>query len=826
MKRLLAITLSLFIICSPIYSQKQEKPESIQSISEKTDGLQKFSGYFNFYWDAKAGKIWLEIDKWETEFLYINSLPAGIGSNDIGLDRGQLGETRVVLFQRIGPKVFLVQPNYSFRATTENPAERKSVDEAFAHSTLWGFEIAAEEKGRALVDASEFFLRDAHDVTGVLKRRQQGTYKLEPSRSAFYLSRCKNFPRNTEMEVTLTFVGDDPGNFVRQVVPSPEAITVRQHHSFVQLPDDDFQPREFDPRAGFYGIQYMDFATPIGTPIVRRFIAHHRLQKKDPNAAISEVVQPIIYYVDPGAPEPIRSALITGAQWWNQAFEAAGYRNAFQVKLLPEDADPMDIRYNVIQWVHRSTRGWSYGGGVIDPRTGEILKGHVTLGSLRVRQDYLIAEGLLAPYEDGEPVPELMQEMALARLRQLAAHEVGHTLGLAHNFAASVSDRASVMDYPYPLVKINEDGSLDLSQAYDEGIGEWDKVAIAYGYQDFAQGVNKREALAQILQDAISKGLIFISDEDARPAGGAHPLAHLWDNGQNAALELSRIMKIRNLALARFSENNIPQNAPYATLEEVLVPIYMFHRYQVEATSKLLGGMYYTYAVRGDGQKITEIAAPQLQRQALDALLNTLQPEALALPEKILQLVPPRAHGYSRTRETFNIRTEVTLDPLTIAETAANLTVQFILNPARTTRLVEFHARDDQYPGFVEVVEKLLDATWKSPHNTGYHAEIQLVVDNVVLQDLMVLAENKDATNQVRALTAFQLNKLKNWLSNQIDKLKDENQKAHFYFAISQITRFQNEPETMNMTEPLQPPAGSPIGTPGMNCLGFQSSWN
>ncbi|MFQ5709973.1 MAG: zinc-dependent metalloprotease [bacterium] len=812
MKHFLLTTAILFALFSNTLPQSKETAKGPATIAEKTKTMQKFPGYFPFYWDAKEGKLWLEIDKWDTEFLYINSLAGGVGSNDIGLDRGQLGDTRVVKFERIGPKVLLIQPNYGYRAITDNPAERKAVEEAFAQSTLWGFEVAAEENGRVLVDASGFFQRDAHDVIGVLKRTKQGNYKLESSRSAFYLDRTRNFPKNTEVEVTLTFVGDSPGNFVRQVVPTPQAITVRQHHSFVQLPDEHFEKRAFDPRAGFFGISYQDYATPISEPIVKRFIARHRLKKKDPTAKVSEAVQPIVYYVDSGAPEPIRSALMQGAQWWNQAFEAAGYKNAFQVKILPEDADPLDVRYNVIQWVHRSTRGWSYGGGVIDPRTGEIIKGHVSLGSLRVRQDFLIAQGLLAPYESGKPASPQMQEMALARLRQLAAHEVGHTLGLAHNFAASVSDRASVMDYPHPLVKINGDGSFDLSEAYDTGIGEWDKVAIAYGYQDFPSNASEQDELQRIISAALSRGLLFITDQDARPAGGAHPLAHLWDNGSNAADELQRIMHVRKLALNRFSENNIRERAPLATLEEVLVPVYMFHRYQVDAASKLLGGLYYTYALRGDSQTSTEMIPPGLQRKALDALLATLTPEALALPEPILQLIPPRAFGYSRSRETFNIRTGLTLDPLAIAETAAQMTVNFILHPQRAARLVEYHARDAKYPGLNEVIDRLIVSTWKAEHGTGYRTEIRRVVDTVVLNDLMALSADETAATQVRAIAALKLDELKSWLSTQMEQIKDASQRAHVHFAIAQIRRFQEHPEALHFTKPVDPPAGSPIG--------------
>ncbi|MCI0691815.1 zinc-dependent metalloprotease [candidate division KSB1 bacterium] len=783
--------------------------------------MEKYAGYFTFYWEAKAGKIWLEIDKWDTEFLYVNSLPAGVGSNDIGLDRGQLDNERIVKFQRVGPKVLLIQPNYAYRAISDNPDERRAVQEAFAQSVLWGFEVTAEENDLVLVDASDFYLRDAHDVIGALKRTNQGAYKLDNSRSAFYLPRTKNFPQNTEVEVMLTFTGDSPGGFVRQVVPTPEAITVRQHHSFIHLPDDNYKPRAFDPRAGFFGISYMDYATPISEPIRKRFISRHRLQKQNNNAAMSEAVEPIIYYLDPGAPEPIRSALMEGAQWWNQAFEAAGYQNAFQVKLLPADADPMDVRYNVIQWVHRSTRGWSYGSNVTDPRTGEIIKGHVTLGSLRVRQDFLIAEGLLAPYEDGKPMSPAMQEMALARLRQLSAHEVGHTLGLSHNYAASVKGRASVMDYPHPLVKLNGEGAPDLSAAYAAGIGEWDKVTIAYGYQDFSAGVDEKKSLNAILQAAMSRGLIFVTDQDARPTGGAHPLAHLWDNGPNAVDELAAVMQVRRRALERFGERNIHDGEPLATLEEVLAPMYMYHRYQTEAVAKLVGGLNYTYAMRGDGQKATEMIPAQEQRRALEALLRTLQPEALALPERVLQLIPPRAYGYNRSRETFNTRTGLTFDPLAAVETAASMTADLLLHPERVARLIEYHARDNKFLGLSEVMDKLISATWKASPSPSYQTEIQRVVNNVVLYHFMSLANNDNAATQARAMAWLKLDELKNWLAEQVKKSKDEGARAQALFAVAQIRQFQENPAQRRLANPVEPPAGPPIGGDHSEFCGF-----
>jgi hypothetical protein len=790
------------------------RPEAGQTptIAEKTAGAQKLPGFFNLYWDAKQGKLWLEIDKWGSEFLYQSGLSAGIGSNDIALDRGQLGARGIVRFERSGPKVLLIQENLEYRAVSEDPYERRAVHDSFAESALWGFKVEAEEKDHVLVDATDFFLRDAHGIPAALRRAKQGAYRLDGARCAIHMPLTKNFPLNTEVEATLTFAGDEPGRWVRDVTPSPESITVREHHSFVQLPPPGYKPRAYDPRSSFFGIGYMDYATPISEPIVKRFIARHRLEKKDPKAAMSEPVQPIMYYLDRGAPEPIRSALIEGARWWNQAFEAAGYKNAFRVELMPEGADLMDLRYNVIQWVHRATRGWSYGAAVIDPRTGEIIKGHVTLGSLRVRQDFLIAEGLLAPYEKGKPGVSKAQEMALARLRQLAAHEVGHTLGLMHNYSASTINRSSVMDYPPPYVKLASDGTPDVSSAYATGIGEWDKVAIAFGYQDFAPGTHEEAALSKVLLDAYGRGLRYLTDQDARPAGSSSSVAHLWDSGPNAVDELNRLMQVRGAALKRFGENNIREGAPLATLEDVLVPLYMLHRYQVEAASKLVGGMDYTFALRSDGQTPTQIVAPAEQRRALRAVLATLKPDVLALPEPLLKMIPPRPPDYGRGREHFKIHTSPAFDALAPAEAAAQHTLQFLFNPERAARLVEFHARNAENPGLEEVLDAILAATWETLHGPGYAGQIANTVDMVVLYDLMGLAANDHAPDEVRAIAKLKLHELNTRLAPVGGKpgIRDE---AHIAFASWQIEQFEKDPRRIELTAPSDPPDGPPIGT-------------
>ena len=628
---------------------------SVYSFAQSS--ITEYKGYFDFNYDESKDKITLNVKALDSEFLYVNSLATGIGSNDIGLDRGQLGNERVVKFIKAGNKLLLVQPNQNFRANTANELERKSIEQAFAKSVLFGFKILSDTNGIYKIDLTPFLMQDAHGVANRLKRGKEGNYSIDASKSALSMNRTKAFPNNVEFEAMLTFKGQPTGSNLRRVTPTASLVTVTQHHSFVKLPDSNYVPRVFDVRSGAISMSYMDYATPVQESITKRFVARHRLEKINPDAAISEAKEPIIYYLDPGTPEPVRSALLEGGRWWNQAYEAIGYKNAFQVKMLPANADPMDVRYNVIQWVHRSTRGWSYGGSVMDPRTGEIIKGHVSLGSLRIRQDFLIAQALLnQPFAERDDNYKPMLDMALARIRQLSAHEIGHTIGFAHNFAASTSNRASVMDYPHPQVKLTN-GKIDLSDAYAKGIGDWDKVTVAYSYSEFPNGSKEKEQLNKILEDAYSKGLRFISDSDARAQGGAHTKAHLWDNGKSAAEELNDVLKIRSHAIKNFSKDNIRNDEPYSVLEDVFVPLYFFHRYQTEAAAKIVGGQDYNYAVKGDNQFTVRSVSVKEQENALQSLLKTLDPKNLAIPKEKLELFPPRAFGYWRTRESFNGKT-------------------------------------------------------------------------------------------------------------------------------------------------------------------------
>lgn len=790
----------LFILGCFISLQLSAQTPTIQ---EKTKDLKVTTGYFDYYYDEAKDQLWLKVDALNEEFLYANYLAAGVGSNDIGLDRSQQGGQRVVYFEKRGSKLMLIQPNLSYIAVSDNELEKKSVREAFASSILHGFKIEAEEKGSYLIDLTSFLIRDAHGVIGTLQRRGEGSYNLDKNRSSLYAEGTFNFPKNSEFETLLTFGGRNPGGQVRSVVPSPTSITVRQHHSFVELPDDKYEPRLFDPRGGFYATSFMDYAAPIDEPMTVRYINRHRLEKKNPNAEMSEAVEPIVYYLDNGTPEPVRSALLDGARWWNQAFEAAGYKDAFQVRVLPDDAHPLDIRYNVINWVHRSTRGWSYGGSVVDPRTGEIIKGNVLLGSLRVRQDYMIATGLLAPFKEGAGEDPRMLEMALARIRQLSAHEIGHTLGIFHNFAASVNDRASVMDYPHPKVNIRN-GELDLSDAYDDKIGAWDDVTIAFGYQDFPNGTNEAEALNTILENAHSAGLKYISDSDARPQGGAHPYAHLWEYGSDVSSQLSHVLEVRKIALDNFGEANIPMGTSMSQLEDVLVPIYLFHRYQLEGTVKLIGGLDYTYKLRGDNQPTPEIVAASTQRKALNEMLKAIDPKVLAVPENILDMIPTRPAGIRGSRELFSGNTGPSLDALGIAQTAANVPLSLILNPQRANRLVEYGARDNNL-NLSETIDAIVDASWKKKAGNDYHGSIQNVVNHLVMVNLIQLHASRQTNPLTKAIVFGKLVELQEML--------EEKDGAVAMQAALMIDSYLDDPAEFELPRSLNPPPGSPIGS-------------
>ena len=781
MRRAIVLLAFLATACATTPGATGSQPVAPQTPAPETPAVTNLEGFVPLRWDETNGRLLLEITRFDEELIWQVSLASGVGSNPIGLDRGQLGATHIVRFERVGPRVLMIEPNYAYRAISSDAAERRAVEQSFAQSILAGFKVEQTTPRGVLVDATEFFLSDPHGVARRLREAEQGSWSLDRNRSAIYLPRTKAFPKNTEVEATLTFTTSDrPGNLVRGVTPAADVITVREHHSFVALPEPGFVPRRQDPRVGVFGVEFYDYASPFTGPVTKRWIARHRL----------EPGKPVVYYVDNGVPEPIRGALVEGASWWAEAFAAAGFPNGFQVKVLPEDADPLDARYNVIHWVHRSTRGWSYGGSVTDPRTGEILKGNVLLGSLRIRQDVMLARGLMAEYDalDPKTSPSLM---ALQRIRQLAAHEVGHTLGLDHNMAASTTNRASVMDYPAPYVRI-VDGRLDLSQAYTNGVGAYDIAAIRYAYAPVSS-----EAELDALARAVP---LFVSDPHSRPVSGAHPMGSVWDNGGDPVEMLRHEIEVRRIALEQFGLRNISEGRPLSSLEEVLLPLYLHHRYQLEAAAKSIGGVSYTYAVKdaaftGPAQRVVPAAQ---QREALAAVMTTLDPKFLEIPKRIVDLIPPPsyAHGDANT-ELFPRFTDPVFDPTSAAMTSADITISALLDPARAARLTQ---QDDNLT-MRDVTDALIDAV----SGTG---RITRATRTLLVTRLAELAANRDAAPQVRAEATDALRRL----SSRLGNVADAAELAHRRATRDDIERFLNRPaEAWQLPNMPAIPPGPPI---------------
>jgi hypothetical protein len=823
---------TVLFFCATTVAYTQEPPAAGEgrgarpaaTISTITKGLKKQEGFFTFYTDEKAGKLYLEIDSFGKEFLYFSALSKGVGNG--GPERGRASSS-IAVFKNEGGKILLIEPVYNYRALSQGEDVKNAVENAFAKSVIWGFTPAATEGDKVLIDLTPFLLRDCLNIGGSIAggggrgsggAAAGGGYRIDPTRSVIETAHTKNFPLNTEFEAVLTFTGAGGGGRGGSIAPDPGSITINTHQSFVQLPDNNFKQRRFDARSGFGQFSYYDFSAPMSEPLVKRFIRRHRLEKKNPAAAVSEPVKPIIYYIDRGAPEPVKSALIEGGSWWNEAFEAAGFKNAFQVKELPADADPMDMRYNVVNWINRSgypERNFSFGASYIDPRTGEILKGVVTLGSDRHRQDYLIAVGLLQPFTDGKPVSKAMEEMAIARIRQLSAHEIGHTLGFNHNFAASPKDRGSVMDYPYPRFTLKADGTVDISNAYAKGIGSWDKRAVIWGYSQFASGKNEEAELEKIMQTTLKEGFVYIPDI----GGNAHSTSHQWDDGSDPIAQLENIMKVRRKVLDNFSEKAIAQGEPMATLEEVLVPAYLLHRYQIEAVAKSIGGLFFTHAVKNDGQITTKIVDPETQWKAFDALMNTITPEALILPEQLIQKIPPRPSGYPASVETFKGYTGPTFDPMAAAEAAAGTTLSYLLSDERAARLIEYKMRDPKQPGFIAVVDKLLAQTWKAPlSNDGYKSSLQVLVNNLTLKYLLQLAANTGTSAIVRGQALLEIQELKEWIGKAMPAATSA-MKANMLFALSQIDAFHKDPDQFKPLPEAAMPPGAPIGMPDMDFI-------
>jgi hypothetical protein len=783
--------------------------------ADPTRNLVSQPGFIDLWRDTEHGRVLLSVAAASEPFLLLVSLPYGLGSNDVGLDRGKHQDARLVQFERHGSRLFLVEQNTRYKASSANADERASAVAAFAGAVLWSGDILSDNGGKILVDFSSFLLADQQGIGATLSATKQGSYSVDDKRSAVLAEQAKSFADNTEMEAILTFKGPGDADFVRQVAADPTSLTLRQHVSMVRLPDSGYRPRAYHPYSGGFDTGYMDFATPLASSIDVRWQTRFRLEKTDPSAPVSTVRKPIVFYVDRGAPEPVRSALLEGARWWSSAFEKAGFKDAYRVELLPEGADPMDVRYNVINWVHRATRGWSYGQPIVDPRTGEIIKGVVTLGSQRVRQDILIAEALLAPYgKDGAPQGQA-EQMALSRLRQLSAHEVGHTLGFHHNFAASLQGNGSVLDYPHPVLKLDAKGDIGLADAYGVGVGPWDDYVVKHAYSEFAPQ-DEAAGLARLRAASKASGMSFVSENDARSPGSAHPNGLLWDFGPDAIKTWDQLMAVRQRALTTFSVDVLPESRQMGEIEARLVPVYLLHRYQAEAIARLLGGAEFEYATSTDvragaARSGTRVVAAAAQRAALARLAASLRADTLALPASVLDLMTPPAHGYERNREYFAQRMNSVFDPFSAVEAAAAHSCQFLFDPARLNRMAWQNARDPAQPGIGDVLDAVLMQTWKraaAGPAVGAGEAVQLSANWVVLDALLRLIDGAMLHPGQQAQVRQQVAELGLWLSKHPAKGATGHSRVE---AAALIQRYLNEPGKVKLRAMPPVPPGAPI---------------
>ncbi|MEP6573880.1 MAG: zinc-dependent metalloprotease [Gemmatimonadota bacterium] len=804
----LRTSLVLAALPAPALAYAQESAAPLPTITAKTAGHERREGLIPILLDATTGQIWLELPKSGTRLLECLTLATGLGSNPVGLDRGSDGGCQVARFEPDGARQLVILENWGYRSSfTDNPDHSRSVAEAFAPSTIAALPIIAAEGDRVLVDATDYLLHDWMDISGTLARSDQGDYSLVKERSSVYLPTTRAYPGNTELEASLTFeTHGRPGPIAQQVTPDGRSITLRQHVTLAALPDDGYHPRALDPRINFYGVTFNDYAEPVDAPLQRHWIARHRLERVNPLDASSPIRNPIVYYIDRGIPEPLRTASLEGARFWAEAFDRAGLKDGFRVELLPEGADPMDLRYNVVQWENRNERGWSIGGALVDPRTGEILKGMARMDSHRGRTAFNLIAALAGARAAADT------HFVLGRVRQVTAHEIGHTLGMAHNYVASTYDRGSVMDYPAPRLRLDSEGRIDFSQAYATGPGAYDVLAIRWAYGIFP-AASEADSLKAIVAEGLRRGLIFLSDNDARPDYASDPGTSLWDDAATPEEFLRQQLAVRAVAMRNFGLGNIREGEPVSTLQERFVPLYFFHRFAARSVAKIIGGVEYRNAVAGDGQQATRSVAGTRQRAALASLLDLLTPNLLAVPDTIRTLLGPRPFGYDESVELFGSRTRPTFDEFGAARSLAELVLGPLLQPDRLGRVVQQSAHDPKEMGLPELMSTAKRAIWDAPLDPNpRNAGIRRAVQQAFADRLLGLAADTTAAPDVRAIAGLFVGRLHDEaVTRGRDVRAPVEAQAHWQALAARIAVWQRDRQ-IPRSAPLPAPPGDPFG--------------